>query len=180
MFFLSVYLPVFLLPLGHPADQTHHGVEGGTRNSESRGQTSVQPAEEDRWLGAEAAAPGAGAAAGIDPVLSCVCHVLLLCIMYLTAAAAAPPVCVQVIIGSLHVQDTDQQQSEAALWRRLAQEKGRELEGFHLELDSILDVLKHLQSAGWREAPTLSPPKPLNSTDRRLWGSIVFGEFQGQ
>lgn len=63
------------------------------------------------------------------------------------------PVSIQVIIGSLHMQDTDQQQSEVALWRRLAQEKSRELEGFRLELDSILDVLKHLQSAGWREAP---------------------------
>lgn len=66
---------------------------------------------------------------------------------------------IKVIMGSLHVLDIEQQQSEVALWRRLAQEKSRELEGFRLELDSILDVLKHLQSAGWREAPPLSPPK---------------------
>lgn len=48
------------------ANQTHHGAEGSPRSSESRGETPEQPAEEDRQHGAEAAAPGAGAAAGID------------------------------------------------------------------------------------------------------------------
>lgn len=65
----------------------------------------------------------------------------------------------QVIIGSMHMLDADQQQSEVALWKRLALEKGRELEGFRLELDSILDVLRHLQSARWREAPPLGDPQ---------------------
>lgn len=59
----------------------------------------------------------------------------------------------------MHVLDADQQQSEVALWKRLAQEKSRELEGFRLELDSILDILRHLQSARWREAPPLGDPQ---------------------
>ncbi|XP_075896912.1 centrosomal protein of 162 kDa [Nelusetta ayraudi] len=65
----------------------------------------------------------------------------------------------QVIIGSMHVLEADQQQSEVALWKRLAQEKSRELEGFRLELDSILDILRHLQSARWRDAPPLGDPQ---------------------
>lgn len=80
------------------------------------------------------------------------------CLASESNSAAAPPVSVQVIIGSMHVLDADQQQSEVALWKRLAQEKSRELEGFRLELDSILDVLRHLQSARWRDAPR---PPPL-------------------
>lgn len=75
---------VFLPPLCPPADQTHDGIEGGARNSESRGETPVQPAEEDCRLGAKAAAPGAGAASGIDPLVSGrIFHVLLLCTMSL-------------------------------------------------------------------------------------------------
>ncbi|XP_054477409.1 centrosomal protein of 162 kDa isoform X2 [Anoplopoma fimbria] len=40
------------------------------------------------------------------------------------------------------------QQSELESWKRLAQDKSRELEAFRLELDSILDILRHLQRQG--------------------------------
>ncbi|XP_037309035.2 centrosomal protein of 162 kDa isoform X5 [Pungitius pungitius] len=53
----------------------------------------------------------------------------------------------QVIVGSLQTLETDQQ-SEVECWKRLAQDKSRELEAFHLELDSILDILRHLQRQG--------------------------------
>ncbi|KAM3614709.1 uncharacterized protein V6R79_018243 [Siganus canaliculatus] len=41
-----------------------------------------------------------------------------------------------------------EQQSEVEHWKRLAQDKSREMESFRLELDSILDILKHLQRQG--------------------------------
>lgn len=47
----------------------------------------------------------------------------------------------QVVVGSW-------QTSEAESWKRLAQDKSRELEAFRLELDSILDILRHLQRLG--------------------------------
>uniref|UniRef100_A0AAQ6A8C3 Centrosomal protein of 162 kDa n=1 Tax=Amphiprion ocellaris TaxID=80972 RepID=A0AAQ6A8C3_AMPOC len=39
-------------------------------------------------------------------------------------------------------------QSEVERWKRLAQDKSRQLEVFRLELDSILDILRHLQRHG--------------------------------
>lgn len=39
-------------------------------------------------------------------------------------------------------------QTEAERWKRVAQDKTRELESFRLELDSILDILRHLQRQG--------------------------------
>ncbi|KAM8869148.1 centrosomal protein of 162 kDa isoform 2-T5 [Spinachia spinachia] len=53
----------------------------------------------------------------------------------------------QAIVGSWQTFDTDQQ-SEVESWKRLAQDKSRELEAFRLELDSILDILRHLQRQG--------------------------------
>ncbi|TMS11282.1 Centrosomal protein of 162 kDa [Larimichthys crocea] len=53
----------------------------------------------------------------------------------------------QVIGGSWQTLDTDQQ-SEVERWRHLAQDKSRELEAFRLELDSILDIVRHLQTQG--------------------------------
>ncbi|KAM9352865.1 centrosomal protein of 162 kDa [Symphorus nematophorus] len=53
----------------------------------------------------------------------------------------------QVIGGSWQTLDADQQ-SEVERWKRLAQDKSRELEAFRLELDSILDILRHLQRQG--------------------------------
>ncbi|CAB1443406.1 unnamed protein product [Pleuronectes platessa] len=41
-----------------------------------------------------------------------------------------------------------QQQAEVERWKNLAQDKSRELKAFRLELDSILDFLKHLQRQG--------------------------------
>ncbi|XP_072536151.1 centrosomal protein of 162 kDa isoform X2 [Salminus brasiliensis] len=41
-----------------------------------------------------------------------------------------------------------EQQTEVARWKRLAQGKSSELEAFRLELDSILDVLRELQRQG--------------------------------
>uniref|UniRef100_A0A3Q1I441 Centrosomal protein of 162 kDa n=1 Tax=Acanthochromis polyacanthus TaxID=80966 RepID=A0A3Q1I441_9TELE len=50
----------------------------------------------------------------------------------------------QVPIRTAHVD----YQSEVERWKRLAQDKSRELEVFRLELDSILDILRHLQRQG--------------------------------
>ncbi|NWX31323.1 CE162 protein, partial [Notiomystis cincta] len=46
-----------------------------------------------------------------------------------------------------HISEARQSQ-EAEKWRRLAQQKNRELEKFRVELDSILDVLRELQKQG--------------------------------
>uniref|UniRef100_A0A3P9AVW7 Centrosomal protein of 162 kDa n=1 Tax=Maylandia zebra TaxID=106582 RepID=A0A3P9AVW7_9CICH len=40
------------------------------------------------------------------------------------------------------------QLSELEHWRRLAQDKSREMDAFRLELDAILDILRHLQRQG--------------------------------
>ncbi|XP_035528432.1 centrosomal protein of 162 kDa-like [Morone saxatilis] len=53
----------------------------------------------------------------------------------------------QVIGGSWQTPDVGEQ-SEVERWKRLAQDKSRELEAFRLELDSILDILRHLQRQG--------------------------------
>ncbi|XP_042280583.1 centrosomal protein of 162 kDa isoform X3 [Thunnus maccoyii] len=63
----------------------------------------------------------------------------------------------QVIGGSWQALEADQQQSEVERWKRLAQDKSRELEAFRLELDSILDILRHLQRQGV-VLPLLTPP----------------------
>ncbi|CAI5678426.1 centrosomal protein of 162 kDa isoform X4 [Oreochromis niloticus] len=42
----------------------------------------------------------------------------------------------------------DDLQSELEHWRCLAQDKSREMDAFRLELDSILDILRHLQRQG--------------------------------
>uniref|UniRef100_A0A667ZTQ9 Centrosomal protein of 162 kDa n=1 Tax=Myripristis murdjan TaxID=586833 RepID=A0A667ZTQ9_9TELE len=62
----------------------------------------------------------------------------------------------QAICGSLQVAEAVQQ-SEQDGWKRLAQEKSRELETFRLELDSILDVLRQLH----RQGVILPTPDPL-------------------
>uniref|UniRef100_A0A674AJ08 Centrosomal protein of 162 kDa n=1 Tax=Salmo trutta TaxID=8032 RepID=A0A674AJ08_SALTR len=54
----------------------------------------------------------------------------------------------QQVIGQTRLVVEAEQQSEVKRWRRLAQEKTRELEVFRLELDSILDVLRELQRQG--------------------------------
>ncbi|CAN9514185.1 unnamed protein product [Ophioblennius macclurei] len=65
----------------------------------------------------------------------------------------------QVIGGSRQM--LPDHQSEAERWRRVAQEKSREMEAFRLELDSILDILRHLQrQRGVLHAP---PSKPQMS-----------------
>ncbi|KAK5606305.1 hypothetical protein CRENBAI_023697 [Crenichthys baileyi] len=48
-------------------------------------------------------------------------------------------------------------QSEVEQWRRLAQDKSRELDAFRSELDSILDILRHLQKQG----VVLLTPEPV-------------------
>uniref|UniRef100_A0A3B4YJX8 Centrosomal protein of 162 kDa n=1 Tax=Seriola lalandi dorsalis TaxID=1841481 RepID=A0A3B4YJX8_SERLL len=53
----------------------------------------------------------------------------------------------QVIGGSRQMLEANQQ-SEVEHWKHLAQDKSRELEAFRLELDSILDILRHLQRQG--------------------------------
>ncbi|XP_077382890.1 centrosomal protein of 162 kDa isoform X2 [Festucalex cinctus] len=51
----------------------------------------------------------------------------------------------QIIGGSCMEGD---QQSQVAHWRSLALDKARELEAFRSELDSILDIIRHLQKQG--------------------------------
>ncbi|XP_070822577.1 centrosomal protein of 162 kDa isoform X5 [Chaetodon trifascialis] len=67
----------------------------------------------------------------------------------------------QVIGGSWQTLDADQQsnrhRAEVEHWKRLAQDKSRELEAFRLELDSILDILRHLQRQGV-VLPITAPP----------------------
>ncbi|KAG7222052.1 hypothetical protein INR49_016812 [Caranx melampygus] len=53
----------------------------------------------------------------------------------------------QVTDGSWQMLESNQQ-SEVERWKHLAQDKSRELEAFRLELDSILDILRHLQRQG--------------------------------
>ncbi|KAI3361532.1 hypothetical protein L3Q82_013681 [Scortum barcoo] len=62
----------------------------------------------------------------------------------------------QVIGGSLQMLETDQR-SEVERWKRVAQDKSKELEAFRQELDSILDILRHLQ----RQGVVLPTPAPL-------------------
>uniref|UniRef100_A0A672FTZ1 Centrosomal protein of 162 kDa n=1 Tax=Salarias fasciatus TaxID=181472 RepID=A0A672FTZ1_SALFA len=52
----------------------------------------------------------------------------------------------QVIGGSR--QTAAGHQSEAERWQHVAEQKSREIEAFRLELDSILDILRHLQRQG--------------------------------
>ncbi|KAF3840366.1 hypothetical protein F7725_019083 [Dissostichus mawsoni] len=59
----------------------------------------------------------------------------------------------QVIGGSWQTLDSGQQSEEEG-WKQLAQQKSREVEAFRLELDSILDILRHLQ----RQGVVLPPP----------------------
>ncbi|XP_056290108.1 centrosomal protein of 162 kDa isoform X1 [Pseudoliparis swirei] len=54
----------------------------------------------------------------------------------------------QQVIGSSWQTSEANQQSEVESWKRLAQDKSKELEAFRLELDSILDILRHLQRQG--------------------------------
>ncbi|XP_044215728.1 centrosomal protein of 162 kDa isoform X1 [Thunnus albacares] len=71
----------------------------------------------------------------------------------------------QVIGGSWQALEADQQQSEVERWKRLAQDKSRELEAFRLELDSILDILRHLQRQGV-VLPLLKPPITASLTQK--------------
>ncbi|XP_061571315.1 centrosomal protein of 162 kDa isoform X1 [Cololabis saira] len=64
----------------------------------------------------------------------------------------------QVMGGSWQV--SPDLQAEAERWRRLAQHRSRELEGFRLELDSILDILRHLQRTGGALPPAAPPAGP--------------------
>ncbi|XP_062278354.1 centrosomal protein of 162 kDa [Scomber scombrus] len=60
----------------------------------------------------------------------------------------------QQVIGGSWLTPEAEQQPEVERWKRVAQDKSRELEAFRLELDSILDILKHLQ----RQGVVLTPP----------------------
>ncbi|KAM9847014.1 centrosomal protein of 162 kDa [Aulostomus maculatus] len=64
----------------------------------------------------------------------------------------------QVIEGLLPVAEP---QSDVDQWKHLAQDKSRELEAFRVELDSILDILRHLQGQG----VVLHTPVPFPVTD---------------
>ncbi|KAK1895901.1 hypothetical protein KUDE01_021352, partial [Dissostichus eleginoides] len=61
----------------------------------------------------------------------------------------------QVIGGSWQTLDSGQQSEEEG-WKQLAQQKSREVEAFRLELDSILDILRHLQRQGRQTMRTRS------------------------
>ncbi|KAM4567596.1 centrosomal protein of 162 kDa isoform 2-T2 [Fundulus diaphanus] len=62
----------------------------------------------------------------------------------------------QVVAETFHMSAGDLQ-SEVERWRRLAQDKSRELDAFRSELDSILDILRHLQ----RQGVVLPTPEPV-------------------
>ncbi|XP_071390914.1 centrosomal protein of 162 kDa, partial [Centroberyx affinis] len=73
----------------------------------------------------------------------------------------------QAISGSRQAVEADQQ-PEVDRWRRLAQEKSRELEAFRLELDSILDVLRQLHKQGV-VLPAPDPPATATATAPFPW-----------
>ncbi|XP_013879092.1 centrosomal protein of 162 kDa isoform X2 [Austrofundulus limnaeus] len=54
----------------------------------------------------------------------------------------------QQVMGGLWQMSAADLQSEVDHWRHLAQDRSRELNGFRTELDSILDILRHLQKQG--------------------------------
>ncbi|XP_016522115.1 centrosomal protein of 162 kDa isoform X3 [Poecilia formosa] len=54
----------------------------------------------------------------------------------------------QQVVAETFQMSTADLQSEVERWRRLAQDKNRELDAFRSELDSILDILRHLQKHG--------------------------------
>ncbi|XP_038129493.1 centrosomal protein of 162 kDa isoform X2 [Cyprinodon tularosa] len=58
----------------------------------------------------------------------------------------------QVVADTFHMSAADLQ-SEVERWRRLAQDRSRELDAFRSELDSILDILRHLQKQGGSSHP---------------------------
>ncbi|KAM6995229.1 centrosomal protein of 162 kDa [Tautogolabrus adspersus] len=68
----------------------------------------------------------------------------------------------QVIGSSWQTLDADQQ-TEVEHWKRLAQDKSRELEAFRLELDSILDILRHLQRQGVVLTPITTITAPMDT-----------------
>uniref|UniRef100_A0AAV2MFN8 Centrosomal protein of 162 kDa n=1 Tax=Knipowitschia caucasica TaxID=637954 RepID=A0AAV2MFN8_KNICA len=68
----------------------------------------------------------------------------------------------QVMAASLPV-GTDLQ-SELQRWKRLAQNKTEDLQTFRLELDSILDIIRHLQ----RQGVLLSAPGPRPQTTQAI------------
>ncbi|XP_074539256.1 centrosomal protein of 162 kDa [Halichoeres trimaculatus] len=69
----------------------------------------------------------------------------------------------QQVTGSLWQTLSTDQQSEVERWKHLAQDKSRELEYFRLELDSILDILRHLQRQGVVLTPSQLPQPPRQS-----------------
>lgn len=52
------------------------------------------------------------------------------------------------VMGGLWRMSAADLQSEVDHWRHLAQDRSRELNAFRTELDSILDILRHLQKQG--------------------------------
>ncbi|XP_008431087.2 centrosomal protein of 162 kDa isoform X2 [Poecilia reticulata] len=62
----------------------------------------------------------------------------------------------QQVVAETFQMSTADLQSEVERWRRLAQDKSRELDAFRSELDSILDILRHLQKQG-AVLPALEP-----------------------
>uniref|UniRef100_A0A3B5PYM9 Centrosomal protein of 162 kDa n=1 Tax=Xiphophorus maculatus TaxID=8083 RepID=A0A3B5PYM9_XIPMA len=60
------------------------------------------------------------------------------------------------VIAETFQMSTEDLQSEVERWRRLAQDKSSELDTFRSELDSILDILRHLQKHG-AVLPALKP-----------------------
>lgn len=63
----------------------------------------------------------------------------------------------QMIARSWQMSDSHLQ-SQVDHWKRLAQDKNRELETFRQELDSILDILRHLH----RQGVVLPFPAPIS------------------
>ncbi|XP_054879147.1 centrosomal protein of 162 kDa isoform X12 [Poeciliopsis prolifica] len=62
----------------------------------------------------------------------------------------------QQVVAETYQMSTADLQSEVERWWRLARDKSRELDAFRSELESILDILRHLQKYG-AVLPTLEP-----------------------
>lgn len=78
---------------------------------------------------------------------------------------ACPFVSCKVIRRSWQTSEPEQPQVEC--WRRVAEDKRRELDAFRQELDSILDILRYLQ----REGVVL--PFPAPSTPPHITGALL-------
>lgn len=130
------------------AEWSPGGAEGRQRCSESRGEAPEQPGEETGQHGAQTSEPREGAPAGT-----------------VTDPGPPPPhlrthplLSWQVIGRSWQTSEADGR-SQVERWRRVAEDKRRQMDAFRQELDSILDIVRYLQKEGVvLPVPAPTPP----------------------